>query len=447
MERLLNLDLRAVYPFLEEKERAFWTGRALTAFDTLTSREGRGSEYLGWIDLPSDASQGVINRIESIVKRWANGIEVIVVVGIGGSYLGARAVIEALTGSFDFHLAGFAKPVIVYAGHNLSEDYLQELTELLQERSAACVVISKSGTTTEPAVAFRVVKNLLEKKYGKQEASDRIVAITDKSRGSLKELSDKEGYTTFVIPDDVGGRFSVFSPSGLLPSALAGVDVRSLIDGAATMQRICSARSPENPAVIYAALRNALYSKGKKIEIMINYNPKLHYFAEWWKQLFGESEGKEGKGIFPASLDFTTDLHSMGQYIQGGERTLFETVISVKNPARRILVPDDPQNYDHLNFLSGKRVDECNKMAELGTLIAHMDGGVPSLRIEVYSLNSFCLGALMYMFEFACGISAYMLEVNPFDQPGVEDYKKNMFALLGKPGFEELGNKLKTLLK
>ncbi|MDD2425493.1 MAG: glucose-6-phosphate isomerase [Bacteroidales bacterium] len=447
MDRILDLDLRAITPFLGESELTSWIGKALTAFDTLTSRKGKGSDFLGWLDLPSAMQTGVINRTESIVKRWSTGIEVIVVVGIGGSYLGAKAVIDALSGSFDLHLAGFAKPVIVYAGNNLSEDYLQELTELLQERSVACVVISKSGTTTEPAVAFRIIKNLMEKRYGKQEASERIVAITDKSQGSLKELSDREGYTSFIIPDDVGGRFSVFSPSGILPAALAGVDIHSLLEGAASMEKICSARSKENPAIIYAALRNALYSKGKKIEILVNYNPKLQYFAEWWKQLFGESEGKDGKGIFPASLNFTTDLHSMGQYIQGGERTIFETVISVKNPSGKITVPQDPQNFDRLNFLAGKRLDECNKMAELGTLIAHMEGGVPTIRIEIPLLNSFYLGALMYMFEFSCGLSAYMLGVNPFDQPGVEDYKKNMFALLGKPGYEELAEKLKNLLK
>jgi len=443
MEKLLNLDVKAVAPFLEEDELSVWLDKALVSFDTLSGRNGPGADLLGWLDLPSSIPQVLMSRIESIVKRWSNGIEVVVVIGIGGSYIGARAAIEALSHAFDFHLSGFAKPVIVYAGHNLSEEYCSELMELLEERSAACVVISKSGVTIEPAISFRLIKSHFEKKYGKQEASERIVAVTGSSGGALRSVAEKEGYTVFVIPEDIGGRYSVLTPAGLLPIALAGYDIRSFLDGAGAMEKICSARSVENPAVIYAAARNLLYSKGKKIEILATYNPKLQYFAEWWKQLFGESQGKNGKGIFPASVNLTTDLHSMGQYIQDGERIIFETILSVKNPTRSLQVPYDREDPDGLNFLAGKKLEECNKMAELGTMMAHVDGGVPNIRMEIPNLNEFNLGALFYMFEFACGISSYMMGINPFDQPGVEDYKKNMFALLDKPGFEKTTEELK----
>ena len=326
---------------------------------------------------------------------------------------------------------------MVFAGHNLSEDYHSELLDLMEQRETAVIVISKSGTTTEPAVAFRIVKEWMEKRYGQEQARQRIVAVTDAARGALKGLADREGYRTFVIPDDVGGRFSVLTPVGLLPIAAAGFDIRALLQGARDMAALCREQSEANPAIQYAAARNALYRSGKKIEILVNFTPKLQYIGEWWKQLYGESEGKQGLGIFPASVNFTTDLHSMGQYIQDGERTLFETVLSVEAPKRNLEIPIDPENLDGLNFLAGRRMEACNRMAELGTRLAHIDGGVPNIRLEMPRIDEYHLGALYFFFEKACGISAYMLGVNPFDQPGVEDYKKNMFALLGKPGYEE----------
>lgn len=443
MDNIVRLNLQAAVPFVSDSEMESSLEKAFNSFDILTDRIGRGNDFLGWIDLPSKTDNSVLNDIYDIVNRWERGVEIVVVIGIGGSYLGAKAAIDALSHSFATHLGKSEGPAIVYAGHNLSEEYLSELLELLEERSFACVVISKSGTTTEPAVAFRLIKQMLEQKYGKNEAKRRVVAVTDISRGALKSMADQEGYLTFVIPDDVGGRYSVLTPVGLLPIALAGYDIRSIMDGAVEMERICSQRSEKNPAIIYATIRNALYSKGKKIEILVNYNPKLQYFAEWWKQLFGESEGKDGKGIFPASVNNTTDLHSMGQYIQDGERTIFETVISVTRPNRSLSIVDDPNNLDGLNFISGKPVDECNKMAELGTRIAHFDGGVPNIQVEIPSINEYNLGALFYFFEFACGISAYMIDINPFDQPGVEEYKINMFALLGKPGYEDRARELR----
>ncbi|OFY44105.1 MAG: glucose-6-phosphate isomerase [Bacteroidetes bacterium GWF2_40_14] len=440
---MVRLNLQAAVPFVSDSEMEQSLEKAFNSFDILTDRSGRGNDFLGWTDLPSKTDNSVFNDIYDIVNRWERDVEIVVVIGIGGSYLGAKAAIDSLSHSFTTHLGKSDGPSIVYAGQNLSEEYLSELLELLEERSFACVVISKSGTTTEPAVAFRLIKQMLEQKYGKKEARRRIVAVTDNFQGALKGLANQEGYSTFVIPDDVGGRYSVLTPVGLLPVALAGFDIRSIIDGAIEMERICAQRSEKNPAIIYATIRNALYSKDKKIEILVNYNPKLQYFAEWWKQLFGESEGKEEKGIFPASVNNTTDLHSMGQYIQEGERTIFETVISVARANRSLSIVDDPNNLDGLNFLSGKSLDECNKMAELGTRIAHIDGGVPNIQIEIPSINEYNLGALFYFFEFACGISAYMIDINPFDQPGVEDYKINMFALLGKPGYEAKARELR----
>lgn len=441
MKQIVNIDLKAAELFITAAEMELSYKKALESLETLESRQGRGNDFLGWLDLPTNTPESLISQCEEVVKRW-KGVELVVVTGIGGSYLGAKAAIDALSHSFR-SLMGENSPEIVYAGQNLSEEYMAELMDLMTKKSVACLVISKSGTTTEPAVAFRIIKKFLEDKYGKEEAVNRIVAVTDAARGALKTLANLEGYTTFVIPDDVGGRFSVLTPVGLLPIALAGFNIREMLKGAAEMASICSVKDKENPAVKYAAVRNALYQKGKKIELLVNYTPKLQYVAEWWKQLYGESEGKEGKGIFPASVNFTTDLHSMGQYIQDGERTLFETVLSVTSSRREVVIEDDPKNLDGLNFLSGKRVEECNKMAELGTKIAHVDGGVPNIRIEFEKISEFNLGALFFFFEKACGISAYMIGVNPFDQPGVEDYKKNMFALLGKPGYEEAAKVLR----
>ncbi len=365
--------------------------------------------------------------------------EVVVVAGIGGSYLGARAVIEALSNSFTWLQEKKDAPVILYAGHNNGEDYLYELTTYLKDKKFGVINISKSGTTTETALAFRLLKKQCEDQRGKEMAKKVIVAITDACKGAARTTADKEGYKSFIIPDNVGGRFSVLTPVGLLPIAVAGFDINKLVAGAVAMEKACGIDVPfcENPAAIYAATRNELYRQGKKIEILVNYNPKLHYVSEWWKQLYGESEGKEGKGIFPASVDFSTDLHSMGQWIQEGERTIFETVISVENVNHTLQVPTDEENLDGLNFLAGKRVDEVNKMAELGTQLAHIDGGVPNLRIVLPALNEENIGGLLYFFEIGCGISGYVLGVNPFNQPGVEAYKKNMFALLNKPGYEE----------
>ena len=405
---------------------------------------GAGNDFLGWLTLPEDirVQLGDIQQTADLLRREC---EVIVCIGIGGSYLGAKAVIDALSNSFAWLKQD--KPQIVYAGQNIGEDYLYELQELLKDKRFGIISISKSGTTTEPALAFRLLKTQLEQQQGKAAAKDLIVCITDKARGALRTLATQEGYKTFVIEDNIGGRFSVLSPVGLLPIACAGFDIVKLIDGAQRMQKVCSSNSFEdNPAAQYAAARNALYKSGKKVEMLVNFNPKLHNISEWWKQLYGESEGKDGKGIFPASVDFTTDLHSMGQYIQDGERHLFETVISVEKPNHEVLFPHNDANLDGLNFLAGKRVDEVNKMAQLGTMLAHVDGGVPNLKIEIERLDEYCLGQLIYFFERACGISGYLLGVNPFNQPGVEAYKKNMFALLDKPGYETESKAIKARL-
>lgn len=409
----------------------------------------RGNDFLGWVNLPLSISEEHIVDVENTAKKLlAKKLDILVVVGIGGSYLGAKAVIDALSSNFSNFVKGDA-PHVIFAGQNISEDYLAELRQLLQGKEYGIVIISKSGTTTEPALAFRVLKKDIEEKYGKDEAGNRIIAVTDASKGALRQLATEEGYKTFVIPDDVGGRFSVLTPVGLIAIACAGFDIRQLIQGAKDMEAQTSpeVKFEDNIAAQYAAVRNELYKDGKKIEILVNYNPKLHYFAEWWKQLYGESEGKEGKGIYPSSVDFSSDLHSMGQYIQEGERTLFETVLSIKNVDNTVVVPKDEANLDNLNFLAGKRVDEVNKMAELGTALAHVDGGVPNIHVEVPQISEYYLGQLIYFFEKACGISGYMLEVNPFNQPGVEAYKKNMFALLEKPGFEEETKKIKEKLK
>ncbi len=422
--------------------------KALAANRLLHTREGAGNDFLGWVNLPSSITGEEIQQIKEQARKLREKAEVVVCIGIGGSYLGAKAVLEAMSHSFKLLNKKQQDPIVLFAGQNISEDYTAELLETLSDYSFAVIVISKSGTTTEPAIAFRILKGELEKRYGKAEAAERIVAITDKARGALKTLSTNEGYPTFVIPDDVGGRFSVLTPVGLLPLAVAGVDIAALVEGARDMEAATAegVAYEENLAAQYAAVRNLLYADGKKVEILASYEPKLQYIAEWWKQLYGESEGKEGKGIFPASVTLTADLHSMGQYIQEGERHLFETVISVKEPAHRVVVEADKENLDGLNFMAGKRISEVNRMAELGVQLAHVDGGVPNLRLEIEKIDAYTIGALLYFFEKACGISGYILGVNPFDQPGVEAYKKNMFALLDKPGYEEASKAIKARL-
>lgn len=448
-KEMVKVDLDGCRTFVSENEFASWTDRALEAFDVLESGRGAGNDFLGWKHLPSQTPDSLVCEFEAIRDDWnSRGVDTVVVIGIGGSYLGAKCAVEALSHSFSSRLGRRPGAMdIVFAGQNLSEEYMAELMDLMISRNTAAVVISKSGTTTEPAVAFRLVKNYIEERYGKDEARARIVAVTDRSRGALKSLATQEGYRTFVIEDNVGGRFSVLTPVGLLPILLAGFDIRELLRGAREAEEACAVRSADNPAVRYAAMRNLLYSKGCKIELLVAFNPKLAFLGEWWKQLFGESEGKQGKGIFPASVNFTTDLHSMGQYIQQGERTLMETVVSVEHSNRTLKISTDPQNLDGLNFLAARNVEECNRMAELGTRLAHIDGGVPQLRVVMERICERELGAAFYFFEKSCGISAYVLGVNPFDQPGVEAYKKNMFALLGKPGYEELASELKKRLQ
>ena len=422
--------------------------KAQQANELLHSGKGAGNDFLGWVNLPSSISAEEIAAIEAQAAKLREKAEVVICIGIGGSYLGAKAVIEAMSNSFEFLHRKHANPTVVFAGENISEDYTYELLEAVKDYSIATIVISKSGTTTEPAIAFRIIKAEIEKRYGKAEAAERIVAITDQARGALKTLATNEGYPTFVIPDNVGGRFSVLTPVGLLPLAVAGIDIKALVEGAKDMEEATKAEVAveQNLAAQYAIVRNELYAAGKKIEILASYEPKLQYIAEWWKQLYGESEGKDGLGIFPASVTLTADLHSMGQYIQEGERTLFETVISVANSKHTIKVDSDEQNLDGLNFLTGKRLSEINKMAELGVQLAHVDGGVPNMRIEIPQIDEKAIGELLYFFEKACGISGYMLGVNPFNQPGVEAYKKNMFALLDKPGYEEESKAIKARL-
>ena len=421
--------------FVKDAEYQKYVQKALAAYDVLEAESGAGNDFLGWKTLPVDTPESMIADCEAIRDAWAaKGVELVVVIGIGGSYLGARCAIEALSHGF---VRKEGVPQIVFAGNNLSEDYLAELMDLARMRNTACVVISKSGTTTEPAVAFRLVKEYLEKTYGKAEAATRIVAITDAKKGALKTLATQEGYKTFVVPDNVGGRYSVLTPVGILPIVLAGFDMRAMLRGAADERAALLAKSADNPAVQYAAMRNLLYSElGKKIEILVTFHPKLQYLGEWWKQLYGESEGKDGKGIFPASVVCTTDLHSMGQFIQEGDRVMFETAVTIQNAAREMVIGFDGQNLDQLNYLAGQHVEHCNQMAQLGTQLAHIDGGVPQMEVSVERLDEANLGALFYFFEFACGVSAYTLGINPFNQPGVEAYKKNMFALLRKPGYE-----------
>ena len=444
--KTIGLDIQHALYFAEKQYEAL-KDRATDASSTLDNATGAGSEFTGWVKLPSETSAELIDRINATAGRLRENCEYVVCVGIGGSYLGAKAVVTALQDNFaDHYLPRPAEPKLLFAGQNISGEYLDDLCRLLEGKKFGIIVISKSGTTTEPAIAFRELKDLLEKQAGKEKAKDLIVAITDASKGALRAMAEKEGYETYVIPDNVGGRFSVLTPVGLLPIATAGHDIATLVKGAAEMERETSHPGPDNPAEKYARLRNALYQSGKKIELLVNYNPKLHYLAEWWKQLYGESEGKDGKGIFPASVDLTTDLHSMGQWIQDGERTIFETVLSVRKTPVERRIQMNAENLDGINYLAGKTVDEVNAQAELGTLLAHEEGGVPVIRIELAAIDEFTLGQLIYFFEKACGVSGYILGVNPFNQPGVEAYKKNMFALLDKPGYEEDSKALKAKL-
>jgi len=446
----LRFDFSKASNFVDEREIRYFDGYIKMAHEMLHKKTGAGGDFLGWVDLPVNYDREEFKRIKAASDKIKSDSDALVVIGIGGSYLGARAAIEALTHSFYNQLpkAKRKTPEIYFAGNNISSTYLSELFEVLEDKDISVNVISKSGTTTEPAIAFRIFKEYMEKKYGKEEAGKRIYATTDKARGALKKLADEEKYESFVIPDDVGGRYSVLTAVGLLPIAACGIDIDSMMEGAASAyEQYNDASLAENDCYQYAAARNALYSKGRIIEIMVNYEPSLHFFTEWWKQLYGESEGKDQKGIFPAGVDFTTDLHSMGQYIQDGLRVMFETVLNVEKPAKNILIREDRDNIDGLNFLAGKEVDFVNKKAMEGTILAHTDGGVPNLVLDIPEMNSYYFGSLVYFFEKACGISGYLLRVNPFDQPGVEAYKKNMFALLGKPGFEAERERLESRLK
>ena len=446
----ISLNITKAASFLAEGAVKAYEPKVKAAQEALENGTCEGNDFLGWLHLPSSITPEFLNEIQAVANTLREKCEVVVVAGIGGSYLGARAVIEGLGNSFAWLVNDKKNPTILFAGNNIGEDYLFELTSFLKDKKFGVINISKSGTTTETALAFRLLKKQCEDQRGKEEAKDVLVAVTDAKKGAARTCADKEGYKSFIIPDNVGGRFSVLTPVGLLPIAVAGFDVKQLVAGAADMEKACGkdVAFEENPAAIYAATRQALYTQaGKKIEIVCNFQPKLHYFAEWWKQLYGESEGKDQKGIFPAACDFTTDLHSMGQWIQEGERSIFETVISVETPNEKLLFPHDDENLDGLNFLEGKRVDEVNKMAELGTRLAHVDGGVPNILVNVPELNAYYLGQLIYFFEKACGISGLLEEVNPFNQPGVEAYKKNMFALLNKPGYEAESKAIQERLK
>jgi len=447
MKENITLSLKNAVSFISYEEIIAFAQQSIRHLDSLNNGTGAGSDFLGWLSLPDDILPQ-LERIDKIAKHLRSISDITVVIGIGGSYLGSRAVIEALSHTF----SGFRKEKhheIIFAGQNISEDYIAELLEILDTANYSIVVISKSGVTTEPAIAFRILKNHLEKKVGKASAGDRIVAITDSKKGALRPLADSNGYETFVIPNNIGGRYSVLTPAGLLPVALCGFDIRMLVKGAKAMEQITrhNRNAASNLSLLYAAARNLIMQTGKTTEIMISYNPKLHYFAEWWKQLFGESEGKDGKGIFPAAVDFTTDLHSLGQYIQDGQRIMFETVLSVKNPKKTVTVPKEKEDADQLNYLSGQRLSQVDHNAEAGTILAHNDGNVPVMHITIPELDEYYVGQLFYFFELACAVSGYILDVNPFDQPGVEAYKKNMFALLNKPGYEEAGKKLRERLK
>ncbi len=440
MATAINVDVKATKAAIGENDIKALAAQAASAVEKLENGTGEGSDFLGWMHLPSSIQPAQLDQIEAVAAHLRHNCDYVVAIGIGGSYLGAKAVIEALSSSFAAYSHDGGTQVL-FAGNNIGEDYMHDLMALLKGRRFGIVVISKSGTTTEPAIAFRLLKDMLESQVGRAEAAKLIVAITDSSRGALRHLAEKEGYKTFVIPDNVGGRYSVLTPVGLLPVAIAGHDIKALVAGAVEMEQ-----APDDAARLYAKTRNALYRAGKKIEILVNFCPRLHYLAEWWKQLYGESEGKDHKALFPAAVDDTTDLHSMGQWIQDGERTIFETVISVGAQQHTVVIPHDDADLDGLNYLAGKRIDEVNKMAELGTRIAHVDGGVPNIVISVPEVTERYLGQLIYFFEKACGISGYLLGVNPFDQPGVEGYKRNMFALLNKPGYEAQSAAMKAKL-
>ncbi len=441
----VTFDYSGALKFMSEEEVALVKKQAEAAKAELLSGEGAGNDFLGWVDLPIAYDKEELARIKQAAAKIQSDSEVLLVIGIGGSYLGARAAIEFLRHSFYNSVSKEIRktPEIYYVGNSISSTYIAHLIQVIGDRDFSINMISKSGTTTEPAIAFRVFKKLLIEKYGREEANKRIYATTDKARGALKKVATEEGYESFVVPDDVGGRFSVLTAVGLLPIAVSGADVDALLAGAASMREQCiNAAFEENAAVKYAAIRNVLYRKGKGIEVLANYEPSMHFISEWWKQLYGESEGKDQKGIFPASVDLTTDLHSMGQFIQDGARTLFETVMELENSTEQIVLEAEEVDLDGMNYLAGKTVDFVNKNAMKGTQLAHIDGGVPNLMIRVPDQSEYSLGQLFYFFEFACGVSGYMLAVNPFNQPGVESYKKNMFALLGKPGYEELREEL-----
>ena len=446
MKENLTINLKNTSKFISFEEIVAHAQQSVRHLDTLNNGTGAGNDFLGWLSLPDDILPQ-IEKIEKTARHLRSVSDTTVVIGIGGSYLGARAVIEALSNSFSPFLKNKHHDVI-FAGQNICEDYLAELLELLDGRSYSIVVVSKSGTTTEPAIAFRILKDHLERKTGKLEAAQRIICITDAKKGALRSLAETNGYETFIIPDNIGGRYSVLTPVGLLPIAISGFDIRMLVKGAKSMEELTrnNKHAETNPSLLYASARNLLLQNNKPIEIMVGFTPKLHFFFEWWKQLYGESEGKDGKGIFPASVDLTTDLHSMGQYIQDGQRILFETMISVKNPVKKLTIPLEKDDSDQLNYMAGKRLSEVNHSAESGTILAHNDGNVPIINISIPTLDEFYIGQMIYFFEIACAISGYILDVNPFDQPGVEAYKKNMFALLNKPGFEEAGKKLRERL-
>ena len=446
MKENLNINLKNTSKFISFEEIVAHAQQSVRHLDTLNNGTGAGNDFLGWLSLPDDILPQ-LEKIEKTARHLRSVSDTTVVIGIGGSYLGARAVIEALSHSFS-QLLKTKHHDVIFAGQNISEDYLAELLELLDGRNYSIVVISKSGTTTEPAIAFRILKDHLERKVGKLEAAQRIIGITDAKKGALRSLAETNGYETFIIPDNIGGRYSVLTPVGLLPIAICGFDIRMLVKGAKSMEELTrnNKHAETNPSLLYASARNLLLQNNKPIEIIVGFTPKLHFFSEWWKQLYGESEGKDGKGIFPASVDLTTDLHSMGQYIQDGQRILFETMISVKNPVKKLTIPLEKDDSDQLNYMAGKRLSEVNHSAESGTTLAHNDGNVPIISITIPALDEFYIGQMIYFFEMACAISGYILDVNPFDQPGVEAYKKNMFALLNKPGFEEEGKKLKERL-
>jgi glucose-6-phosphate isomerase len=443
----ISVNLKNAGKFIPFEEVLALAQLSVRHLESLNAGTGAGNDFLGWLTLPDDITNQ-LDRIEKTARHLRSVSDTTVIIGIGGSYLGAKAVIDALSHSFS-PLSGVKHHEILFAGQNLCEDYMSDLLEVLERKNYSIIVISKSGTTTEPAIAFRIIKEHLERKVGKAAAADRIVAITDAARGALRTLAETNGYETLVIPDNIGGRYSVITPVGLLPIAVSGLDIRSLVKGAKAMETLTrtNRNAAANPSLMYAAARNLILQGGRNVEILVGFNSKLHYLSEWWKQLFGESEGKEGKGIFPASVDFTTDLHSLGQYIQEGQRILFETIISIKNPHKKLTIPAEKDDSDQLNYLAGKRLSEVNHNAETGTILAHNDGDVPVIKIEVPELTEYYIGQLIYFFELACAISGYILDVNPFDQPGVEEYKKNMFALLNKPGFEEAGKKLRERLK